>query len=130
MNEAKAEDYTYSNIDLVKVAYMKMVIARRIATALSEVVNGKTGVGSKGGHLPQKVYLKRKSHLSDAFIAAHNKRLRKPKYIAMFDKLMAAQQEYMKSQAEFELLAKNLTPEEQQSIITGRAYPSNVLADK
>ena len=130
MNEAKQEDYQYTNIDLVKVAYMRMVIARRIATALSEVVNGKTGVGSRGGHLPQKVYKTRKSHLSDAWLAAKNNKLRKPKYIKMFDKLMAAQQEYMKSQSEFELLAKNLTPEEQQSIMYGTAYPSNVLADK
>jgi len=121
VEKMEAEGYQYTNIDLVKVAYMAMIIARRQMKAMSDVVSAP---------LPQKLYHTRKSHLRADWIASKTGQPRKPKYIALYDKLLQAQQNYMKAQASFEMLAKNLTPEEQAAIIGGYDLPTNVMADK
>jgi len=119
VKENLEEGYQYTRIDLVKIAYMAMIIARRQMQAMSKVVSAP---------LPQKIYHTRKSHKSMDFIAKKTGVPRKPKYIALYDKLLAAQQNYMKAQANFEGLAKELTKQEQAEI-TGTAYPTNALAD-
>jgi len=121
--------YQYTRVDLVKIAYMAMIIARRQMQAMSEVVGGSKRPGSRGGSLPERLYYTRKSHKRMDFIAKKTGVPRKPKYIALYDKLLASQQNYMKAQANFEGLAKELNKQEQAEI-TGVAYPSNVLADK
>jgi len=114
------EGYQYTRIDIVKIAYMAMIIARRQMQAMSQVVSAP---------LPQKLYRTRKSHKSMDFIAKKTGVPRKPKYIALYDKLLAAQQNFMKAQANFEGLAKELTPNEQLEI-RGLPVPTNALADK
>lgn len=122
MKKTKEDNgYAYTRVELVKIAYMATVVARRQMDNISKVVSSP---------LPKKLYNERKSHRNDIFITSKIGRERKPKYIKMFDVLLKAQQNYQKAQTNFEGLAKNLTLAEQNEIMGGFTLPVNVTADK
>jgi len=113
------KEYQYSNIDLVKIAYIEMVIARGQMNTMNKIASSP---------LPRKVYHTRKSHERADWLAAKSDKPRKTKQIAMFDAMLKRQQRFMKAEANLNELASKLTKEEKTAISKGINLPVNVMA--
>jgi len=111
----------YTRIEVVKIAYMEYLISQQNARAMSDIF---------GQNLPKKLYSTRKGVKKIQFMAGKTGAIPKSKHLIMFDKLMRAQQRVGLAYDRFEMLAKQLSPIEQASIIGGYDVPVNVFADK
>ena len=123
----------YTRIDIVKVAFMDYIVARQRVEFIQR---------SMAPNLPKHSYSKRVKGVkkkrcnsvkrvntakpfSRTIVVQANAR---SKYRGIFNELMLAQTHVNEMYERFEALAKQLTPAEQQSIITGQDLPVNVMA--
>jgi len=132
--EEAVKDSGYTRIEIVKVAYMDYLVSERQVRALQNVL---------GGNLPKHTYNDRVGGMKridrTSALRRGNRKLginitrsagKTSKHMKFFDKLMTAQQRSGYLYDRFEALARQLTPEEQNSIMTGVPLPVNVMADK
>lgn len=129
--EQAVKETGYTRIDIVKIAYMEYLAAKRQAQVMQDMQSEK---------LPKHRYGKRKNGVKKKFGdsaikfgSRKDKSLQRSfaegsKYLEMFKKMLSAQQNMTNLYQRFEALAKQLTPEEQQSIISGQEIPVNVMA--